>query len=109
MSPHSNATISPTHQTLMIAGLERLDGVDGRAELVRSAAANTEDEQDAIFWDMTARMLADIHARGPKLAKITLLDVFPVAVGQDGVDAHDASDHVRDVGAVAGVPASPSG
>jgi hypothetical protein len=80
----ANAALSPSHQTVLVAALARLEGVKGRGDFVRGAARLAEDEQDAIFWDLTARMIADVHARR-KLDRLSLLErTFPVSVAQDG-------------------------
>jgi hypothetical protein len=80
----ANPALSPTRQTLLVAALARLQGVKGRGEFVRAAAENAEDEQDAIFWDLTARMIADLHARRPLDRLFLLKGGFPVAIAKDG-------------------------
>jgi hypothetical protein len=79
-----NPAISPTHQTLLVAALARLEGVKGRSELVAEAGESAEDESDAIFWDLTTRMLADLHARRPLDRIVLLRGGFPVAIAKDG-------------------------
>ena len=79
-----NASFSPTRQTFLVAALARLDGVKGRADFVRLAGESAEDEQDAIFWDLTARMIADLRAKRPLDRIVLLAGGFPVAVAADG-------------------------
>jgi hypothetical protein len=79
-----NASISPTRQTLLVAALAKLEGVKGRATYVRAAAESAESEQDAIFWDLTARMLTDLHRRRPLDRLFLLAGGFPVAIAKDG-------------------------
>lgn len=79
-----NAALSPTHQTLLVAALARLEGVKGRSEFVRSAGETAEEEQDALFWHLTAQMIADLNGRRPIDRIFLLKGGFPVAIAKDG-------------------------
>lgn len=79
-----NAALSPSRQLAIVAALARLEGVEGRADYVRAAAANSEDAADAAFWHLTAEMVVAAHERGPKLERLALLEGgFPVAIAKD--------------------------
>jgi hypothetical protein len=79
-----NAAFSPTHQTLLVAALSKLEGVKGRPDFVRAAAHLAENEQDAIFWQLTASMIAPVHAKKPLDRLVLLEGGFPVAIAKDG-------------------------
>jgi hypothetical protein len=80
-----NAALSPSRQTAIVAALARMKGVRGRDAYVRAATANAQHEQDAVFWHLTADMIATAHERGPALDRIVLLDGgFPAAIARDG-------------------------
>jgi hypothetical protein len=56
-------------QTALVDQLARLDGVDGRTEVVE-LAATSQDTDQALFVTRATRMLADHHARSGKLAAL---------------------------------------
>ena len=41
-------------------------------------------EGDALFFSETSRILAQLHAGGRTLARLDVLDVLPIALGNDG-------------------------
>jgi hypothetical protein len=75
---------SPRHQTLFVDALARLDGVRGRDLFVQTANENSQSEGDAIFCQRTAELLAGQHRGGTRLAKIQLMESYPVAVAASG-------------------------
>jgi hypothetical protein len=80
-----NAAISPSRETAIVTALAKLDGVKGRDGFVRAAAENSEHEEDAVFWHLTAKMIADLHAGGTRIDRLVLLEGgFPVALARDG-------------------------
>ena len=79
-----NSALSPLHQINIVTSLEALPGLPGRADYIALAAATTEDETDAIFFEQTAALIARVHAESVKLKAIVLRDGFPVGVGANG-------------------------
>ncbi len=56
----SNGALSPRHQTIMVAALGELDGVDGREGFLRLAGATT-DENVALYRQRQSQMYAGFH------------------------------------------------
>lgn len=79
-----NPAFSPWHQMNFVHALKFLDGVKGRATFVSLAAEVAEDEDDALFWEQTADLVARIHHHLTPLDRIVTHDVFPVCVAKDG-------------------------
>jgi len=79
-----NDAFTPTHQTAFTQNLKALDGVENRAAFVRSAAKNSNGEDDALFCVLTASLLGKIHTGEKPLARIVMLGAFPVCVAKDG-------------------------
>jgi len=75
---------SPSNQTAFVLALEALGGVRNRAAFVQLASETVADEADAIFCSRTAQLLAAIHAGKDRIASITTLGSFPVAIAEDG-------------------------
>lgn len=80
----SNPAFSPWNQTRLVSALEKLTGVQGRDVLVKDAAEMADSESDALFYEETARLIAHAHTNGIPLARIILLNGFPVCIGADG-------------------------
>ena len=77
-----NPAFSPTHATHFVDALMRLSGVAGRAKLVQLATEAT-DETDALFFQRTAEVLAQVQRETP-LAQISDVRGFPVCIAKDG-------------------------
>lgn len=80
----ANPAFSPWHQSRTVASLQLLAGVQDRAVFVRDAATMTNSEADAVFYQETARLMAHAHTHGIPVAKLTLVNGFPVCVTADG-------------------------
>lgn len=78
----NNPVISPTNQLLIVAALEELEGVRGRADYLRWAA-RSEDEHDALFFQQCVQLMAKVNATAP-LTRITHLNSLPVVLTNDG-------------------------
>ncbi len=78
----NNTAFSPTHATLLVEALGSLRGVRGRAAFL-DLACSASDEIDALFFQRTAQLLAQVHAESP-LAQISDFRGFPVCIAQDG-------------------------
>jgi len=80
----ANPAVSPTNQTAIVQSLRMMDGVKNRAAFVKVATETISDEGDAVFCSGTAQLLAALHGGENRLAKITTLGGFPVALAEDG-------------------------
>lgn len=80
----NNPAFSPSAQTAVVLHLEALAGVANRASFVELADINSATEGDALFFCETSRILAQLHAGGRTLARLTTIDILPVAIGTDG-------------------------
>lgn len=80
----ANPAFSPWHQTYLVTALGELAGVKGRADFVRFAAQNAEDEHDAIFFEQTAQLMSTLHRGGVKLDSIAIVGGLPVCTAADG-------------------------
>ena len=80
----ANPALSPTNQTAIVHALRVLDGVKNRAAFVKVATETVADEGDAVFCSGTVQLLAALHSDGNRIAKITTLGGFPVAITEDG-------------------------
>ena len=74
--------LSPTRQTLLVEAVKSLDGVEGRAEILRHATSVTTEEEIEVFLQST-RILVRYHARQP-LARIVSGLRVPTAQLPDG-------------------------
>ena len=81
----NNSAFSPWHQMNIVSALGALEGVKGRAEFVRLAAQLTEDENDALFFEQTAILIARVHAESAKLDRIVVRDGLPLCIARDGM------------------------
>jgi hypothetical protein len=80
----ANPAFSPWHQTVFMAALGEMGGVKGRAELVKAAANEAEDETDALFFTHTAKLIGILHHGDVKIDRIVILNGLPVCVAKDG-------------------------
>lgn len=80
----NNLSFSPSVQTALVLHLDSLKGVANRASFIRLAASRSEHEGDALFFNQTARIVAELQARGRTLARLDTLGSVPVALDTDG-------------------------
>jgi hypothetical protein len=79
-----NTAFSPSEETAFVLNLKSMDGVTGRGAFVAVAAKNSSAEADAIFCVETAALMAKLHQGEKPLARIALINDFPVCVAKDG-------------------------
>jgi hypothetical protein len=79
-----STAFSPSEETAFVLNLKSMEGVTGRGAFVAVAAKNSSAEADAIFCVETAELMAMLHQGGNPLARITLINGFPVCVAKDG-------------------------
>jgi hypothetical protein len=79
-----STAFSTSEETAFVLNLKSMDGVTGRGAFVAVAAKNSSAEADAIFCVETAELMAMLHQAGNPLARITLINDFPVCVAKDG-------------------------
>jgi hypothetical protein len=79
-----STAFSPSEETAFVLNLKSMDGVIGRGAFVAVAAKNSSAEADAIFCVETAELMAMLHEGGNPVARITLINDFPVCVAKDG-------------------------
>jgi len=80
----NNISFSPSVQTALVLHIDSLKGVANRPAFIQLAGSLCDSEGDALFFAQTARLLAELHANGRKLARIETLGSLPVAIGADG-------------------------
>lgn len=74
--------LTPTRQTLLVDAVQRLEGVEGRAELLRHAATVTAEDEIEVFLSSTC-LLLHFHSRWPVARVLAGLRV-PTAQRADG-------------------------
>lgn len=79
----SNTVFSPTYQTLLVDALARMDGVEGRAVLVKTAV-RTESDDLAMYRQRQARMYAGYHAQVGAIERFVSVGGMPAAQTRDG-------------------------
>jgi hypothetical protein len=80
----NNKAFSPTDATAFVLNLKSLSGVADRGAFVRIAAEKSTSEPDALFCVQTAALMSKIHNGEHPLARIALLENFPIGIGKDG-------------------------
>lgn len=80
-----NSAFSPTQQTALTLELKELEGVENRGAFVHVAGQKSSNEADALFCVQTAMLMSQIHSSEHPLARIVMLENFPVGVGKDGM------------------------
>jgi len=86
--------LSPTRQEVLVEAMKSLDGVEGRAELLRHASVLTSDDEMRVFLYSTG-LLLHFHAR-TKLARILSGPRLPSAELPDGrVEVFGAFDALQ--------------
>jgi hypothetical protein len=78
----NNNAISPTTQTILVAALGQLGNIPGQAEFIRQAATS-QDEHDAIAFQQSAQLMANLNNTTP-VARITHLKGLTVCQTNDG-------------------------
>ena len=78
----NNNAISPTTQTLLVAALAQLGNIPGQGEFILQAA-KSRDEQDAIAFQQSAQLMANLNNSTP-VTRITHLDGLTVCQTKDG-------------------------
>jgi hypothetical protein len=79
-----NSAFSPTQQTTFVFNLKALNGVANRGAFVHVAAENSSNESDALFCVQTAALMDKLHVGEHPLARIAMIENFPVCVAKDG-------------------------
>lgn len=79
-----NTSFSPTQQTVFVENLKSLGGVENRGAFVRVAAEKSSSEADALFCVQTLALLGQVHTGEHPLARIAMLENFPVGIAKDG-------------------------
>lgn len=79
-----NQAFSPTQQTIFVQNLKTLEDVANRGAFVRIAAEKSSSEADAAFCVQTAALMGQLHHGEHPLARIAMMEDFPVCVGKDG-------------------------
>jgi hypothetical protein len=69
-------------QTILVAALAQLGNIPGQAELIRQAATS-QDEHDAIAFQQSVQMMANLNNSSP-IARITHLNGLTVCQNNDG-------------------------
>jgi hypothetical protein len=78
----NNNAISPTTQTILVAALGQLGNIPGQAEFIRQAATS-QDERDAIAFQQSAQLMANLNNSTP-VVRITHLNGLTVCWTHDG-------------------------
>ena len=78
----NNSAISPTTQTLTVAALGQLGNIPGQGEFILQAA-NSQDEHDALAFQQSAQIMANLNNTSP-VARITHLNGLTVCQTNDG-------------------------
>jgi hypothetical protein len=78
----NNNAISPTTQTILVAALGQTGNIPGQAEFTRQAATS-QDEHDAIAFQQSAQLMANLNTTTP-VARITHLKGLTVCQTNDG-------------------------
>ena len=79
-----NKAFSPTQQTVFVQNLKSLEGVANRGAFIRVAAEKSSSEADAVFCVQTAALMGQLHKGGHPLARIAMIDDFPICIAKDG-------------------------
>ncbi|MGQ0613937.1 MAG: hypothetical protein ACT4PV_09400 [Planctomycetaceae bacterium] len=79
----NQASLSPRHQTVIVAALEAMEGVGGRATLL-TAALDAEKESEALFHESRAQHLARWHKEIDPLASLEAVHELPVSTTMEG-------------------------
>jgi hypothetical protein len=93
--------LNPTRQTALIDAVQRLEGVDGRAALLRHASEVTSEEEVDVFLRSTALLLR-FHAQRPVARIIPRLRVPSAQLADGSVVVFGAFDAVQWTEDVAG-------
>jgi len=78
----NNSAISPTTQTIIVAAIGQLGNIPGQAEFIRQAT-NSQNEQQALAFQLSAQLMANLNANAP-VARITHLNGLTLCQTSDG-------------------------
>jgi hypothetical protein len=78
----SNNAISPTTQTIIVNALAQLGNIPGQGEFILQATGS-QDEHDAIAFQQSAQLMADLNNSTP-VARITHLNGLTVCQTNEG-------------------------
>src|SRR5208282_750563 len=78
----NNNAFSPTTQTVLVAALGQLGNISGQAEFIRQAATS-QDEHDAIAFQQSAQLMANLNKSTP-VARITHLKGLTLCQTNEG-------------------------
>lgn len=79
-----NKAFSPTQQTVFVHNLRSLEGLADRGAFIRVAAERSSSEADAVFCVQTAALMDQLNTGEHPLARIALIDDFPICIAKDG-------------------------
>lgn len=79
----NGGAFTPTQATTFAVHLKALKGVANRGAFVKAAAQKSTTEADALFCVYTAALMDQINQKTP-IARIVMLDDFPICVAKDG-------------------------
>jgi hypothetical protein len=79
-----NRAFTPATRTLLVDGVERLNNVQNRADLI-GVAAPAKTPEEAVFYARAIRHLADIHEKGGSLRMVVRGSRIPAVVSGKNV------------------------
>lgn len=79
----NNGAISPTTQTIIVAALGQLGNIPGQAEFIIQAT-NSQDEHDALAYQQSVQLMAQLNNNGSPVGRITHLGGLTVCQTLDG-------------------------
>jgi hypothetical protein len=74
---------SPTRQTALISALSKLGNPENIGSFIQ-LAIEADSEPDAVFYQRTAEVLAQLAKNGVKIARMGVLNGIPISVTADG-------------------------
>ena len=80
----NNGAFSPSQVTAFVLNLKSLAGVANRTAFIRAAAEQSSTETDALFCVQTAALLGQINKDQKPLARIAMIENFPLGIAKDG-------------------------
>jgi len=80
----ANTAFTPSQQTAFVFNLKSLENVANRGAFVHSAAEKSSNESDARFCVETSMLLGQLHGGEHPLARIAMIENFPVGIAKDG-------------------------
>jgi hypothetical protein len=80
----NNSAFTPSQVTAFVLNLKSLTGVANRTAFIRAAAEQSSTEADALFCVQTAALLGQINKDVKPLARIAMIENFPIGIAKDG-------------------------